>query len=748
MKYIAVLLVLVLFVSSGALASSISAIGYAQDPMSAQERALEKLSERIFGSYVSTVTSVNTADGTNGSYSSNYSNTYSNITRGRLIGVQYSNANRLSDGSYEVMARIEDSESLRYSSAIKRLSDSISNDYKWIDSGNLEQRKSRLVSLIENVQLFHDYSQVLFLLKGSEDIPQLPIEETEKSLRDRLESLLIEEMNGLSAAKLNSNEENRRRIEAQLDRLKSEQEELIETAKNAEMEERRKYEQSIRDRIERLVSKSLGYTVSSVGGYSIADDVAVAGKSVGQYNSIIDQYEAQLTELREKNAREVEIGTASIMDKKYSLAWLDKNGKPTPLAMSLREKQVSEFQKQKSDELSAQISLADSLFRPEIQRIYDNMVATCLNLEDRSYGISTAGHGLSFDNIVYDSSASNFIVQVKSPYIGKFSFSLPYSLVTGKAPVTSISASSYEIEEFETNVSTYIEKFDSIFSLSTSITVTLDAVNGYIRSDCHDLRLYKGETLVKVIPSEKGANMEKISTMINSNSYSWLREDPRFNRKAGTEDFYSDIVIYEQEKAAEEREEIHRLKVKSNSDYYTIGRRLVLIPQVLLHFGVHVDLDSEESSTSTSTASNTNTETTSLVGAGLALEFDYVIKRGLSISAMPFFNIGNIHTTKKKNTVTSSSSEWDTLSSKDFNSVGALVGCNWRFYNPSSGGNSVGTKVGYSTETGALFCIDTKWIVPGSRFNMPDKVVPVGSMYFLLCTEGYFLIGVSAGLAF
>ena len=352
------LVLLIIVFSIPVYAEDISATGYASTASEAQDRAKEKLMELVFGTSVSTITSIGLYEDNAGYSESSFYNSVSTFSYGDLLGIRYTQAKKSLDNKIEVTAFIEESSSALYEMEMKSLSKEIRNEYEKYKhaSVSIEDKKDCLINLLNMFSKFTNYRQVLIMLGKTETIPEIPVDETYKSLSDQLYSIYTELMNLEEEKKNNSSYSDIVEINAKIEKLKAEQDAAKAASDHSLVEQRLIYEQGIRESISKVIESSVLGATSITKGYSIAEDLKTVEECISLYNDITEQYEARLSEVRSRNANELEKGVASIKSREYELAELS-NGLPTELALAMRNYEVKEFTNLKHAELEEQENL-------------------------------------------------------------------------------------------------------------------------------------------------------------------------------------------------------------------------------------------------------------------------------------------------------------------------------------------------------------------------------------------------------
>ena len=488
------LVLLIIVFSIPVYAEDISATGYASTASEAQDRAKEKLMELVFGTSVSTITSIGLYEDNAGYSESSFYNSVSTFSYGDLLGIRYTQAKKSLDNKIEVTAFIEESSSALYEMEMKSLSKEIRNEYEKYKhaSVSIEDKKDCLINLLNMFSKFTNYRQVLIMLGKTETIPEIPVDETYKSLSDQLYSIYTELMNLEEEKKNNSSYSDIVEINAKIEKLKAEQDAAKAASDHSLVEQRLIYEQGIRESISKVIESSVLGATSITKGYSIAEDLKTVEECISLYNDITEQYEARLSEVRSRNANELEKGVASIKSREYELAELS-NGLPTELALAMRNYEVKEFTNLKHAELEEQENLITSLFRDEIQRLYDSMAQNCLTVESREYKVSTADSDTSWARKAWDGEKNCWIIVFDNPYLSSFSCNLGYSTLTGKEPpsIPKTGEFSEEVMKQYDSFKIAVNEYDSelgkgrMLDFEFSLSITIDVHSGKALFETH-----------------------------------------------------------------------------------------------------------------------------------------------------------------------------------------------------------------------------------------------------------------------
>jgi len=534
-------------------AKTLSATGYASTVAEAQDKALEKLLELIFGTSVSSVTKTNVREDSQGNSESSFSNSFNSITSGSLIGIHYTTAKKSIDGkSYEITAYIEGSSLALYTKELTSLSDEIYKEYnkKIVD---LEEKKNQLITLLSLVAKFTNYRQVIISLSETTNVSDLPIGETYRSLSEQLESVYIQLMNTEEQKKQSaSSSADISVIEAQISQLKAEQSALIAASTQLQIEQQRMYEQSLRESIAKMIENSVKEMSSMATGYSLEDDIDAAIQAIDKYNAMTSNLETMLQSVQARNAKELEIGVEAINSKEFRLAELS-NGNPTDLAVEMRKKEVLEFSNQKKKELSEQENLIIEEYKGEIQRLYDSMVENCLTIEKRTYTLASANGDFVWFSEGYDGDTKSWNI-VLGKYTGYTVYGLSYKTLTGEDP--SNGQSNLEYQNYLNSVDEYDKNLSSIVSFKIELSVVFDAKNGTVQYTVSDVKVCLQNKKQSSIKISNVVNSEDIGVKVQNIDYSWLQTNKNFNAKADTENEKRAQEKAQQQKKAQEKEVI------------------------------------------------------------------------------------------------------------------------------------------------------------------------------------------------
>ena len=581
---------------------SISADGYGSTASEAQKNAEQKLRERIFGTYVVTVTSTKASEGTYGSSLNSFSSSSNSISYGKLLAVNYSPAT-LVGNEYKITASIEYSATNVYRNELRRLSGEIRQEYQKSFS-SLDDRKNQLLKLIELTQQFEDYKQVLIVI-GDDGIPDLPIPESIKSLTDQLESVYTELLN---IAEDNSRWYDDANVRAQLELLRKEQEDLIKLSNQSQIEQRLMYEQNLKESIGRIIESYVVDSSSVVSGFSIEEDLKAVKESIENYNNIVDKYNQLVWNSQAKNSNELKLGISSIESKEYRTAEKGKDGKPTDFAVKRRAEEIEAFKKQKNSELSDQLKLIEDMLKNDIQSAYDSMVDNCTRMEDRVYTINSA---VAKWSSLYDGEKYEWIISVKENYCD-FDFSIAYKDVEGSAPPT-LTSEKAEYDAYKDKVDAYTDNLRSLAPFTIEISVAIDANRATVLYSVEKIKInYTKTQKTGSITPKEAVKSTPLGITAARSDFSWLKPSKNFNSKA-------DKITTQVAKAEQ------KVTVEANSTLSKgIFRRFSFIPKA--QFVVKaVGMDSAEKNV--------------FVGFELALNIKYILSDSLYLGVEPFYSI-------------------------------------------------------------------------------------------------------------
>ena len=431
-------------------AKDVSAIGYGSTPEEATEDATLNIFYQVFNATISSYTTLSTTSENNNVLSNSYSNKTISEVDGKLVGIEYSPAEKTSkaereSGKYKVTATITDGMSAGYSKLQK---DAVNNiNILFPMKKELEEkaptdfaiRKNNLYSLSNALRDYQIYSNALVALGHSELITDHNHTDaiTYESSRTELESLLTEEQNMLSK-ELNdtTNELTKQNVKnllstvrQELDAMQKEKEDLIKAQ-----------EETNNQRIQNKVNatavnmKHIDTSISS-GANSLKDRINYIDDNILSYELNLYNMVSMLTTESNNTITQKNIAINEIRYKGYKSAEMSE-GEPTPLALNVRQKEIDELESEKQKELN---TLAEAAWEKLGKTIQDSFTQ-CINILDdtkgREYHVNLSSKEISVSKLSYDGKRGEWIIGLEYYGYNIGSYVLPYEIVTGESPIT------------------------------------------------------------------------------------------------------------------------------------------------------------------------------------------------------------------------------------------------------------------------------------------------------------------------
>ena len=628
---------------SFAYSRTIEATGYASSAQGAQDAALQKLTEQIFGTMVQNVTTISSRDDGEKS-SSEYGSSFNSISFGKLFGVEYSSAKKIDKSNYEVTASIDDANSVYYVDELNNISEKIKNAYNR-NTDTLEEKRDKLVELLSLVTEFENLKQVLIAMRLSTQIPEMPIAENYHSISTQLSGVYTEMTNNAEERKKSGTQSSIASIDSLIEQLRAEQDALAISSERALMEQRSMYEKSIMESIESMiVSTHKDDSLLTVNGYSLKNDIDVLNEIFSSYNQICAQMENQLASVTAKNRNEVQLGVKSIKNKAYSLAETTKTGIPTTFAKAAREDEIDDFKMAKQSELDSQKALIVSMYESEIQRCYDEMVRVCREIENRTYTLTDANGEIDWMLEGYDGEAAVWALFINTEYVGNHNIDLPYKSVSGKDAVAYQKNNKKAFENYKIAVEQYTDSLPELVSFSISVDVIVDAISGQLRIEGQGIKVYISNRFYTTMPLSPSVFWVDLKNKANDISYAFLKMESSFNKKAdGIRASQQAQEERARQEAAAREEEKRRLEIKAqtkanainlNAQFYGVKRQFVVLPEVRIETGSAVVNDVPHY----------------CFGFNIGVDIEYTLSRFFYVGCEPFYSSGNLSDSDDNNT--------------------------------------------------------------------------------------------------
>lgn len=527
-------------------AADVSATGYGRNPEEAKADALTNIFYKVFNATVSSYTKTVTSADNNKNTSNSYSNQSIVSVEGKLIGIEYSDAEKTSktekkSGAYKVTATVPDSMAAGYSKLQK---DAVANinilfsrktDLETNSSTDFAARKNNLSELSNALKEYQLYSNALIALGHSDMITDHNHmnEITYESSQIELMSLLTEEQNMLSKELDEASDET---TKSNVQNLLTEAKKELVAMQQERDESIQAQSEAINQRIQNIVNTAVFNMTpleisDNAKSEDLKDQIKVLKDSINSYEKLLDNMINILTTESRKIINEKNISINAIRNKAYKSGEMS-GGKPTEIALAFRQQEIDELEAEKQ---SALMSIAEIVWEQmgnEIRVRYSKCQELLNEFRNRSYTVSLRNKEISVSVLNYDGNKGEWSIRVYFKDIDMGSFILPYETVSGEKPFTSQS----NIKDRESYYA-YINLQDKLNTqLKTGFSAVGDLILEFKVSDVMSDRLIittkqcsyvsnMNNKRTVLTPSEKPDNVQYfLNTELLDHGYSWITE--------------------------------------------------------------------------------------------------------------------------------------------------------------------------------------------------------------------------------
>ncbi len=617
------LILIVCFVASMPLFSSVEAVSYGTTEQEAKDNAYKALCANIFGENIFVKSESSTSASGSSSDRSYREDVSAVMYSSSLIGVIYDTEKE--NGLYKCIASLSDGykgEYLRKVNDAKKTLESIYSDKQESDTKRYE-------NLLLAMKSFEDYKKVAFALGVSPDnIPSLDIPETMLSLMDKYESALIGEQNELIIKKREASDDAIKDINKQIELYRNDIE-RVSKEKKARTEQELAVKKASLEAI--IASYKAQYEKNVVVTYSsnLSEVIKEIKKAIENFNDIANSYD----EILDKNASEIDqamdIEVEAIRNRKYRTAELSLTGEPILEAKKIRDEEIETYKAEKKRERDDTIKLIQDGLSSSIQSAYDEASSLIMSYEQKEMFFNLSTGTLKVDRDLYDGEDCSWIFHpyllIDEEKVETPTLKIYYTALAGKKPVKGN-------DEYNDDVDRLEQLLDSgVYDLEVKCSLVVDAYGGVYRLYLQNIALYEFTAEGRELKSNIQAKGELLKDLplgiaMHSAEYSFLTLESAFNSKAdgiNKEIATAKTAKEEKEKAIQTKEENRNAIKAAAYSYYGTDRRVVFGLRGGIGYGPVVQ--------------NVNVSLFQLYGA---FDVEYLLFENVYLTASPYLDGG------------------------------------------------------------------------------------------------------------